>query len=116
MNRRPHSVNILGSQYSIRYFDKPSDVDMFHRSSLWGQCDFWTRGIRIYDDGNLSDSDVFQTILHEVIHAIAEGLNLKWLGDWKDKDKHDELDLLALALVDTFTRNGWITFDSEEPA
>ena len=111
MKRRPQSVNVLGSQYSIKYFDKPSDVDMFHRESLWGQCDFWTKSIRIYDDGNLSDSDILQTVLHEVLHVIAQEFKLPQLGDWKDKEKHDELDLLSLALVDVFIRNGWIIFE-----
>jgi len=48
---KPNKVNILGIEYSITYLDKPSDVDIYKRESLWGQIDYWTRTIRIYDNG-----------------------------------------------------------------
>ena len=43
---KPTNVNILGVDYTIEYTDRPSDVDMYKRESLWGQVDFWTRTIR----------------------------------------------------------------------
>ena len=101
---KPTSVNILGCNYSIEYVDNPSNVDIYKRESLWGQIDFWTRTIRIYDK-DLSVEDVWQTLLHEIIHGICEQLHLR---KFKDKDNHDDLDLLALALMDVFFRNGWM--------
>jgi hypothetical protein len=101
---RPKKVNIVGVEYTIEYKDKPSDVDVLKRESLWGQIDFWTRTIKIYDGGR-SDPDIWETILHEVLHGIAEALKLKALGDDKN---HDELDVLALALTDVLFRNGWL--------
>ena len=102
---RPTKVNILGIEYSIAYVDKPSEVDIFKRESYWGQIDYWTRTIRIYDSGSSRlNEDIFHSILHEVLHGIAEALKL----ELRKNERHDELDLLALALTDVFFRNGWI--------
>jgi len=99
---RPDSVNILGNIYQIEYHDKPSEVDIFKRDSLWGQIDFWTRTIRVYDNGR-SIEDRWHTIIHEVLHGIITALKLD-----KFKDDEDTVDLLALALVDTMFRNEWL--------
>lgn len=61
MNQLPTSIKVLDVVYQIEYVDKPSDVDIFKRDSYWGQCDYWTRTIRIYkSDRQLQD--VWQTI------------------------------------------------------
>lgn len=104
MIEKPTQANILGVVYSITYVDKPSEVDIYKRESLWGQIDYWTRTIRVYDNGR-SLTDIWETIIHEVLHGIVERLHLKALGEDKN---HDELDLIALALVDVFNRNGWM--------
>lgn len=101
----PDKVNILGVEYKIIYCDKPSDVDVHNYSSLWGQINHWTSTIRIYSGGNRPDEDVWQSIFHEVLHGIADSLHLNSLAK---KENHDELDVLALALVDTLFRNGWM--------
>ena len=103
--RRPESVNIVGTTYSITYLDKPSEVDIHRRASLWGQVDFWTRSIRVFDDGKRAEADIWHTIIHEILHAIAADLHLKSL---EDDDAHDDLDILSLALTDVFFRNGWM--------
>lgn len=100
---KPISINILGKVYQIEYKDNPSEVDRNQRESLWGQIDFWNRTIRIYDN-NRQATDLMQSILHEILHAIIEDLKIKSLqGD----DAHRDLDILALALADTFSRNEW---------
>lgn len=99
---RPDSVIILGKRYKIEYTDKPSDVDIYQRESLWGQIDYWTRTIRIYDR-ECSAEDRWHSIIHEVLHGIISALNLD-----KIKDDEDSIDILALALVDTLFRNGWL--------
>lgn len=106
--KAPDSVVILGKRYAIDYCEKPSDVDVFHRESLWGQIDFWTRTIRIYDGGNRQSEDLWHTIFHEVLHGIAEELKIKQLIG---EANHDALDLLALAIADVLFRNGWMTGD-----
>ena len=105
MSCLPDKVNILGIRYTIEYVDRPSDVDIFKRTSLWGQIDYWTRSIRVYNNG-LSEEDVWGTILHEVIHGIVNALHISRFDDDK---ANDDIDLLAMALVDTAVRNGWVT-------
>lgn len=97
-------INIIGIDYKIEYVDKPSDVDMYKRESLWGQIDYWTRTIRVYDNGR-NKEDLFQTLLHEILHGIQAALSLDILDVDKDSKKHDELDVLALALTDVLMRN-----------
>ena len=103
----PTSVNILGVEYSIEYVDKPSDVDRLGRESLLGSVDHWDRSIRVYAK-DLSSTDIFGTIMEEVLHAIGEIFGLDMLNS---EDNHDQLGLLALALADILTRNGWTEFD-----
>ena len=103
---RPNNVNILGQNYSITYVDKPSEVDIFKRASYWGQIDFWTRSIRLFDDKTTqTDESILHNLLHETIHGITNALKIDF-GQAND----DEVvtDLLALALADVLTRNGWI--------
>ena len=103
-SNRPETVNILGLEYKIIYVDNPAEVDILKRSSLWGQIDYWTRTIRVYA-ANRTDEDIWQTIIHEVLHGIAESLHLKNLqGD----QNHDSLDILALAIADVMFRNNWM--------
>lgn len=100
---KPNEVNILGSTYTVTYVNNPVEVDMYKRQSLWGQIDFWTRTIRVYDNER-PFSDIFHTILHEILHHIATSLHLEIAKE----EHHDELDLLALALSDVFIRNDWL--------
>ncbi len=100
----PNVVNVLGVEYKIEYVDKPSDVDIYKRESLWGQVDYWTRTIRVYAKDR-TPADTWETIFHEVLHAIGCQLHLKMI---EDKDNHDQVDILALALTDTVFRNGWM--------
>lgn len=101
---KPNKVNILGIEYKIIYYDKPSDVDVFKRNSLWGQLDSWTRTIRIYDNDRTAE-DIWQCIFHEILHGISELMHLKYL---ENEDNHEELDLLALAITDILFRNEWM--------
>lgn len=95
------NINILGRIYNIEYVDNPSEVDIFKRESLWGQIDYWTRTIRVFKKER-TESDIFETIIHEVIHGIAGDLKLKSLTN---KDNHDDLTLLSIGLADTLIRN-----------
>lgn len=102
---KPTSVNILGKMYQITYVDKPSEVDLYKRESLWGQIDYWTRTIRIYDNKSPIENTI-HTLFHEILHAIVEELKLK---KWNDKDEgHNDMDVVALALTDVLMRNGWL--------
>ena len=102
--KKPDRVNILGKPYTITYVDNPADVDMRRREALWGQVDHWTRTIRVYDHDRTAE-DVWETILHEVLHGIASELDIEAL---KGDDCEHIIGLVALALADVFVRNGWI--------
>lgn len=104
---KPTEVNILGVVYKIAYVEKASDVDIYRRTSLWGQIDYWTRTIRVLDGGRTAE-DILQTLVHEILHGVASELHLKCLDA---NEHHDELDILALALADIMTRNGWLKDD-----
>ena len=99
---KPDKVILHGVPYTIIYVDKPSEVDIQKRQSLWGQIDYWTRTIRIYDNGR-DIQDIWKTIFHELIHGITSDLNL----DDLHKDEN-ATDMLARSLVDTIFRNDWI--------
>ena len=99
---KPTKVNILGKEYLIEYCDNPSNVDIHKRDSLWGQIDYWTRTIRVYNNGR-TDGDILETIMHEIVHAIATDLSIKAIDG-----KENVVDMLGVALGDTLSRNGWL--------
>lgn len=101
---RPENIYILGRNYKIEYVNNPAEVDIFKRESLWGQIDYWTRTIRVYDNGR-ADFDVMETIIHEILHGIEVDLKLKC---FKDDKGHEELGILAVALSDVLVRNNWL--------
>ena len=106
MRELPSEVKILDVVYSIEYIEKPSDVDIFKRKSLWGQIDFWTRTIRIYDNGRQA-SDVWQTIWHEVLHGLCEKLDVdSEKGKLSENEK--AVDLLATGINSVLIDNGWV--------
>ncbi len=98
----PKTINVLGVTYTVTYVDRPSDVDIFGRNGRWGETDYWTRTIRIYKDKRPPE-DIWGTVIHETFHALEEALHLDVF-----KKRHNELDTLAIALVDVFMRNGWL--------
>ena len=102
----PETIDVLGIKYTVEYLEKPSDVDIDKRTALWGQVDFWTRSIRIYDGaGSRPAEDMWCTILHEVIHAICEALKLKDIDE-------DNTQLLALGLLNVLVDNKWMVLET----
>ena len=99
---KPKTLIVLGREYSVSYVSKPSDVDPKGRDSLWGHIDYWTRRINIYDNGR-ADFDILETLLHEILHALDNDLDLKL----KDGDSEERLHRLAVGLADTLQRNGF---------
>lgn len=94
--------------YLIRHCKDAADVDMDRRSTLWGQVDYWTRTIRLYDNG--IPEDVWHNLWHEMLHIIGQELKLDILENGKttDEEKHKELDLLALAISTILIDNDWL--------
>jgi hypothetical protein len=102
----PRQIKILDVTYSVEYVDKPSDVDIHKRKALWGQIDYWTRTIRVYDNGR-QESDTWQTLWHEIIHGICEKLKLE-SGEAGEIGEDEKLvDLLATGINSVLHDNGW---------
>ena len=94
-------INILGKPYKLIYVNSPYDVDIARKEAYWGQTDEWTREIRIYKR-NRSNEDIFEVTLHEIIHSIADILDLGF------KDEEKDINALSVALADTLTRNNFL--------
>lgn len=92
----PSEVKIIDVVYTIEYVEKPSDVDIFKRQTLWGQCDFWTRTIRVYHNDR-QPADVAQTLWHEILHAICEKMHIE-TSDGELGDNENAIDLLATGI------------------
>ena len=105
--KRPAQVIILGLPYTIAYVDNPAEVDIHQRKSLWGQIDYWTRTIRIYDK-NLRPEILWQVIWHEIIHGIVGELHLEWPKESEHEKEDADVDRLATAISDILIRNGWL--------
>jgi hypothetical protein len=107
---KPDTLNILGIPYKVTYCDKSGDIDPEPDRGvpLIGNIDYWKQKIKIYDNGRPIE-DIWQTIIHETLHGIAEKMHLKFLQDCEDND----LDLLALALNDFLFRNGLIKLEGK---
>ncbi len=101
----PKTVKVFDITYKIEYVDKPSDVDIFKRQTLWGQYDAWTRTIRIYKNDR-TYSDIMQTIWHEVLHAICTQLHI----DDKVGDEGQLVDLIATGINSVVTDNDWVDY------
>jgi hypothetical protein len=110
---KPESVIIFGKKYKIEYVKNASEVDIFKRESLWGQVDFWTCTIRVFDS-NRDTIDIFETIVHEMLHAISFDLKIKDSNNKLIYTNEDIISLLAMGLADTFTRNGWVKINVPE--
>jgi len=104
---KPKKVNILGKEYKIIYVNNPAEVDNQKRTSLWGQIDYWERIMRVYDNGsgNRGIGDIWDSIVHEILHGLAQELNIKCL---QGESNEDTLGILAMGLTDVLLRNGWL--------
>lgn len=114
----PSELKILGSIYKIQYLEKPSDVDVFKRQSLWGQVDYWTHTIRIYTgsrdhpDTMFTPEEIWRTILHEAVHAIVFELHIDSMDYSKDESRkvlvEKDVDLMATGLRSLLFDNGFV--------
>jgi len=103
---KPESLNVLGIPYKIKYVDKLTDVTKNDRvTDIVGEIDYMDKTITIYDNGR-SINDIWETLLHELIHGIGALLHIKPLID-----DETTVDLLALALNDFLFRNNLIKVD-----
>jgi hypothetical protein len=112
---KPESLNICGIPYSVFYFDNVLDVDPDKREMLYGHHDLKTQSIRVFDK-DCKNEFVWSTILHEVLHGIADITRMSIL-DINGKDgeqKHNEIDCLSAILTDFLFRNDLIKLEANK--
>ena len=108
----PTKFELLGIPYTIAYHELPSEVDADKRASLVGQHDPWDRTIRIYYK-NKPLEDVFITLIHEILHAVDNELEMSLFASMGD-DEEKSINLLALALFNVLNKNGWLNFPAKK--
>ena len=116
---KPDSVNVLGKTYTIRYVTDSYKVGPDSYELLWGYIDHMAREISIYDNENLED--IFETLLHELMHGIGAILGIPAL-DGGTEESESLVNLLAISISDLLIRNNWISLEEnpikeeEEPS
>lgn len=105
---KPTNINILGTNYKILYFQNMLDVCPYKQEKLWGFIDYAHTQIRIYDNGQ-DIGQIYKTLWHEILHGIANDLNL----DINKEENHNQLDTLAMAIADTLMRNDFLVVKNE---
>lgn len=101
---KPKSINILGVDYEITYVAIGEKVSR-NEGGYLGHINHIERKIRILDGP--SPSLRFQVLLHEILHAIDEELDVGALS------KESTVKRLAVVLGDTLVRNGLVVLGRE---
>lgn len=90
----PDKIKILDSIYQVEYIDDLGAVGDEDKSC--GKIDFYRKIIKIYR-GVRTESDIYQTLIHEVLHGICDILKIKIKED--DEDEEEKIvDLLAIGI------------------
>lgn len=97
-NIYPTELKILDQTFSILYFDKASDVDPRGADTMYGYFDRWHHEIRIYNHDGFSEAEVWNSIIHESLHAIVEILKINEIHDLSSYDEEHAVHLLATGL------------------
>ena len=108
----PSTVMVGGIPHTVSYHDKPSDVDLFQRESMWGQHDPWTKSIRVYKDDNPYAS-IFKVLLHEIIHGYGVEWNMDELTSHCEKAE-ENVDVYVRMFFDILSSNPWMSDAIEE--
>ena len=86
-------VTVMGVEYAIEYVDV---VDK--ENPRFGQVNFFESKIKI--DNSLSDDMRKQTLIHEILHCVCQGLGLYDLGE-----NENAIQSIATALYDISKSN-----------
>lgn len=108
VNAYPNRIVVMGKTYAVTYVEYMERTDIDKRSALWGQVDYHTRTIRVFigkDERARQPADIWETLLHEIVHAILADNQLMQKAI-KDGMEEAFVDNLGCALADTLARNG----------
>jgi hypothetical protein len=94
---KPSSIDILGFPYKVIWCKTAQEVDVEGRRLLDGSVDQWSNTIRIHDNERPAE-EKFQTLWHEVIHALIKMFHLEDLDE-------KTIDLLATGITYVMLHN-----------
>ena len=94
----PTELKILDQTFKVLYFDKASDVDPRGADTMYEHFDRWNHEIRIYNRDGFSKAEVWNSIIHESIHAIVDILKINEIRDLNSFDEEHTVHLLATGL------------------
>jgi len=97
--KKPDVLNICGIPYKIRYCKHEADVDTERDKPFLGYINYKAQTISVYDN-ECNIEFIWNTLLHEVLHGIAEAVHAKAFGG-----NEEELDAVARGLTDFLFRN-----------
>lgn len=97
-NKFPKKVKIVDQVYSVLYFERMTDVDVNERQPLTGQVDFQSHTIRVYKPKNFSETEIWNSIFHEALHAIVEVLKIKPIQGLSEEDEEHTIHMLATGI------------------
>ena len=97
------NITVNHVEYSVQETDKPL---LLHGRECTGTINFDDLLIKM--KAALPFQRKRQTLMHEIVHAIACELNIKEI-----EDSEDITELLGIALADTLARNKWIVEDAK---
>ncbi len=102
------TINILSTEYKVMLCKDIKEVDPANKCDLdtqaFGTIDYINREIRVWDCEN--KSEVFKTLLHEIIHGALNSLAL-------NKINEDEIfiEQLTNIIADTLIRNNLVKME-----
>jgi hypothetical protein len=100
----PTKVLMFSKEFSVKYCDKPEEVDSDGESLLRGQVDFDNSEIRIFKGDKTNAAEVWHVIIHEVMHIIKVNTALKFSEETEDEED-DVIDCLAMGIAHFLVEN-----------
>lgn len=100
----PDGIDLFSTKWDIVYIDTPYEVGDARSTTqpLFGECNLIDRRIEIYA-GDRSIPDIWKTLIHEILHAIANELGMEELENLNSYEA--VVDGLATGLVDMIYKN-----------
>ena len=99
---QPPEITLFSKPYKITYFKSLGDVDTEKMCYSYGEISLRNASIRIYSESP-TERDHYQILVHELLHAVADELNI----DFKEDCEEKIIDNLALGIADILVGNGY---------
>jgi hypothetical protein len=93
----PKQIKIVDQIYDIIYTDNLI-TDNLKENECLGQIDFSMRKIKIYKPEDQSDNDTWNTLFHELLHAIIDIFKIEEIENLPENQQEHIIHLLATGL------------------